>query len=596
MTARTRNRDDAMLAIASALNASLTLEAAIEQVLELIGETLNADAVSIFVRNEEPIQSDDLRVSFARRGESVRQGVASIALGLSGFVMSTGKAVLVDDVAREPRFEGKLDAQFGTHTRSLIAVPMQRRERLRGLIEAIREQPVPFDRSDLEFLSGVAHELAVAVENGLLVRRLQEEVREREMLLDAARAVSGNLDLDQVMATLLTTLDTVVPYDAVGVYLMDRETGALTDIEHRGYPPGAVETLSDRAGRGLTGWAARNRESVKVGDVRSDPRYIEARPSTCSEVVVPIIRDDHVIGVITVESDDADAYSDRQVVLLEIFAEHVASAITNARLHRREREQARLDYEIELARQIQIAALPSAGLAGANWEAVGVNVASNVVGGDYFDYFERSDGRVGLALVDVSGHGVSAALLMQAVRSAIRLGADSTRSPAVLMTRMAKLLYESTPANQFVATVLARLNPQNGKLVYSNGGHVPPFRVGKKGTDFLPSSGFILGAFENSTYTNREMQLEPGDILVFYTDGLTELTNGSSEDFGVERLAETVYQHRAEALDDIVKAVRKRARKFRAGAPREDDVTLMLARWLGPSTEDVSAAEAENGN
>jgi sigma-B regulation protein RsbU (phosphoserine phosphatase) len=347
--------------------------------------------------------------------------------------------------------------------------------------------------------------------------------------------------------------------------------------------------LSQRPGKGLTGWAARNRQSVNVGDVREDPRYIEARPSTLSEVAVPIIRDDIVIGVITVESDELEAYSDRQVVLLEIFAEHVASAITNARLHRQERDRARLDYEIELARQIQTAALPSAGLSGPNWEATGVNVASNVVGGDYLDYFERSDGRIGLALVDVSGHGVSAALLMQAVRSAIRLGVDSTRSPAVLMTRMAKLLYASTPANQFVATVLARLDPGNGKLVYANGGHIPPLRVGRNKDDYLPSSGFILGAFEDSAYKNREMQLEAGDILVFYTDGLTELTNPEGEEFGVERLAETVRKHREESLDEIILAVRRRARRFRAGAPRKDDVTLMLARWLGPAEAGGSA-------
>ncbi len=582
MSRRTRSRDGAMLAIAQALNASLTLEAAVEQVLELIGETIGADAVSVFVRDAESEGSMDLQVSFARRGGSVQHGVASIALGLSGLVLSTGKAVLVDDVAREPRFEGKLDAQFGTNTRSLIAVPMRRRERLRGLIEAIRERPEPFGKSDLEFLSGVAHELAVAVENGLLVRRLQEEVREREILLDAARAVSGKLDLDQVMATLLTTLDKVVPYDAVGVYLLDRKSGSLMDIQHRGYPPGAAALLRERPGKGITGWAAKNRQSVNAGDVREDPRYIEARPSTLSEVAVPIIRDDDVIGVITVESDELKAFSDRQVVLLEIFAEHVASAITNARLHERERERARLDYEIELARQIQSAALPSRSLNGDNYEAAGVNVASNVVGGDYFDYFVREDGQVGLALVDVSGHGVSAALLMQAVRSGIRLSVDSNRSPAKLCAWISRLLYESTPTNQFVATVLARLDPQTGRLVYCNGGHVPPFRLSAEGDEFLQSSGLILGAFEDSQLTNMDLQLEPGDIVVFYTDGLTELTNRNGEDFGVERLSETVRAYRSEPLEKIIRKVRSRARKFRGKATRDDDVTLMLLRWHGP--------------
>lgn len=578
----TRSRDEAMLAIARALNASLTMETAVEHVLELIGETLGADAVSVFVRDADADGGGDLQVSFARRGGEVKHGVASIALGLSGFVLQTGKAVLVDDVANEPRFAGKLDTQFGTQTRSLLAVPMQRRDRLNGLIEAIRERPQPFTKSDLDFLSGVAHELAVAVENGLLVERLTEQVRERELLLDAARAVSGSLDLDQVMAALLTALEQVVPYDAVGVYLLDRTTRRMVDVEHRGYPANVAGLLSEEPGRGITGWVAKHRKSVNAGDVREDPRYLEVRPTTRSEVAVPLVRADDVIGVITLEADREHAFTARQVSLLEIFAEHVASAITNARLHEQERQRARLDYEIELAREIQRAALPAPELRGDGFEAAGVNVASDVVGGDYFDYFLRSDGQVGIALVDVSGHGISAALMMQAVRSAIRLTVDSTRSPAILLQRIARLLHESTPANKFVAMVLARLDPENGKLVYANGGHIPPIHIGNSGPKMLDSTGFILGAFAQSKYERLEVQLEVGDLIVFYTDGLTELTNSHGEEFGVERLIELVEQHREEPLGKIIGVVRKAARTFRKGQRRADDITLMLVRWTGP--------------
>ncbi len=575
----TRSRDAALLAIARALNASLTIETAVEQVLELIGESIGADAVSVFVRDADSDPRGDLQVSFARLGGSVEHGVVSIALGLSGFVLSTGKAILVDDVAKEPRFKGKLDSQFGTRTRSLIAVPMRRHDRLSGLIEALRERPDPFDSSDLDFMSAVADELAVAIENGLLVRRLQDDVREREILLDAARAVSSTLDTDEVMSRLLTTLDKVVPYDAVGVYLLDRKSGALTDVQHRGYPPGVSELLSARPGTGITGWAAKNKRSINVGDVHSDERYIEARPTSRSEVAVPIIRSDDVIGVITIESDALDAFSDRQVVLLEIFAEHVASALTNARLHAQERERAQLDHEIELARQIQAAALPADRLYGENFEVLGIHVASNVVGGDYFDYFERSDGQIGVALADVSGHGLSASLLMSAVRTGVRLSVDSTQTPAVLLTRLARLLYESTPANQFVATVLSRLDPRTGKLIYSNGGHVPPVRIGSDGEDNLESSGIILGAFPDSQYEDREMQLAAGDVVVFYTDGLTELNNEDGEEFGVERLIDVVRVHRDQPLDRIIEEVRQASRSFRGSVAREDDVTLMLLRW-----------------
>jgi len=580
----TRGREGAILAIARALNAALTVETAVAHVLELIGEALAADAVSIFVRESDDRGSEDLQVSFARRGGGLERGAVSIALGLSGLVIETGRPVLVDDVSREPRFRGKLDATFGTRTRSLIAVPMARRDAVNGLIEAIRERVEPFGEDDLEFLTAVGAELAVAVENARLISRLQEDVRTRELLLEAARAVGSSLDLEKVMGALFTTLGELVPYDAVGVYLLDRETGALADFQHRGYPAGAAGLLSERPGKGISGWAARHRTSVNAGRVKDDLRYLEARPSTQSEVAVPIIRHGDVIGVITVESDEPDAYTDRQVALLEIVAAHVAGAITNARLYQRDRERSRIDHEIELARQIQRAALPAVPLVVGGVEAAGVNVASNVVGGDYFDYFRASDRHVAIALADVSGHGLSASLLMSAVRSGVRLTADAETSPAELIGRLARLLYESTPSNQFVATVFGLLEIGSGELVVTNGGHVPPLRIGAGGGhELLPSDGLVLGAFPDSTYREQRLQLQPGDILVFYTDGLTEMSNPEGEEFGCERLAAIVSRCRDQRLADIIAEVRRGAREFRGAAPREDDVTLMLVRWNGPA-------------
>ncbi len=573
-------REAVMLSIARALNASLTLETAVGRVLELIGEAIGADAVSIFITAAERQEAQDLQVSFARRGGAMERGAVSVDLGISGYVLDTGEPVMVDDVADEPRYEGKLDSEFGTRARALIAVPMRRREVLNGLIEGIRERPEPFAEDDLQFLMAVGDELAVAVENARLIEQLQKDVRERELLLDAARAVGGTLDLDQVLAALLTTLAELVPYDAVGVYLLDSETGKFTDVQHRGYPPDVVLRLNEEPGTGITGWVARHKTSVNAGRVKEDPRYIEVRPSTRSEVAVPILRANEVIGVITVESDAGAAYSDRQVGLMEIFGGHVASAITNARLYQRDVERSRLDHELELAREIQAAALPAEHLSDDRVDVMGVNVASNVVGGDYFDYFWTEQGCLRLALADVSGHGLSASLLMSAVRSAVRFsGADA--QPAALATRLNRLLYESTPANQYVAAVLAHLDTGSGHLVYSNGGHAPPLRIGANVAEQLDSTGLIIGAFAGAAYEERSIDLDAGDLIVFYTDGLTEMYNQEGEDFGLERLSRLIKDERERPVSEIIAAVRHDARAFRGASPRGDDVTLMLLRWRG---------------
>ena len=573
-------REAVMLSIARTLNASLTLETAVARVLELIGEAIGADAVSIFITAAEGQEANDLQVSFARFGGAMERGAVSIGLGISGYVLDTGEPVMVDDVADEPRYEGKLDIEFGTRTRALIAVPMRRREGLNGLIEGIRERPEPFGEGDLQFLMAVGDELAVAVENARLIEQLQKDVRERELLLDAARAVGGTLDLDQVLSVLLTTLAELVPYDAVGVYLLDSETGKFTDVQHRGYPPDVATRLNEEPGTGITGWVARHKTSVNAGRVKEDPRYIEVRPSTRSEVAVPIRRADDVIGVITAESDVGEAYSDRQVGLMEIFAGHVASAITNARLYQRDVERSRLDHELELAREIQAAALPVKHLSDDRVDVMGVNVAADVVGGDYFDYFWAEEGRLRLALADVSGHGLSASLLMSAVRSAVRFSSAEAQ-PAALATRLNRLLYESTPANQYVAAVLADLDTDSGHFVYSNGGHAPPLRIGANVTEPLDSTGLIIGAFADAVYEERSVDLDAGDLIVFYTDGLTEMANLEGEEFGLERLCGLISDQRERPVSDIIAAVRSDARAFRGARRREDDVTLMLLRWRG---------------
>ena len=573
-------REAVMLSIARALNASLTLETAVERVLELIGEAIGADAVSIFITAAERQEANDVQVSFARLGGALERGAVSVDLGISGYVLGTGEPVMVDDVADEPRYEGKLDIEFGTRTRALIAVPMRRRDELNGLIEGIRERPEPFGEGDLQFLMAVGDELAVAVENARLIEQLQKDVRERELLLDAARAVGGTLDLDHVLSVLLTTLAELVPYDAVGVYLLDSETGKFTDVQRRGYPPDVATRLNEEPGTGITRWVARHKTSVNAGRVKEDPRYIEVRPSTRSELAVPILRADDVIGVITVESDAGEAYSDRQVGLMEIFGGHVASAITNARLYQRDVERSRLDHELELAREIQAAALPVEHLSDDRVEVMGVNVASDVVGGDYFDYFWEAEGCLRLALADVSGHGLSASLLMSAVRSAVRFsGADA--QPAALATRLNRLLYESTPANQYVAAVLAHLDTGSGHFVYSNGGHAPPLRIGANVTERLDSTGLIIGAFAGAVYEERSVDLDPGDLIVFYTDGLTEMCDPEGEEFGLERLSRLISGQRERPVSEIIAAVRRDTRAFRGASRREDDVTLMLLRWSG---------------
>jgi len=577
---REDERTHALLEIARALNASLSLESALNRVLELAASAIGADAVSLFVKESDELE-EEIEISFVRPGGDLRKGIISVPLGLSGYVLSTGESVRVDDVSAEPRFAATLDSEFGTRTHALLAVPMLREDRLAGVVEAIREKAEPFSEQDLEFLEAVAHELAVAVENARLIRRMSWDLNARELLLGAARKVASSLEVEEVMRHLLDSLSEIVPYDAGGIYLLNEDSESLRRIEHRGYPPNTEQLLRDRPGKGITGWVARNRQGIVVDYVKSDPRYIEARPSSQSEIAAPIVHADKVMGVITLESDTPRAFNERQLDLLETIGGQVAAAITNARFFRSQIERTRIDHEIDMSREIQQALFPAQQLCGEKVEAIGINVPSSAVGGDYYDYFAECSRHISIALADVSGHGLSASLLTTAVRTGIHMSAGICPEPAALAWQLNQLLYESTPANHFVAAVLGMLDRHTGMLRYCNAGHAPPLWITANGHSLISGGGLILGAFPDSVYDQVDIQLAAGDLLVFYTDGLTEMTDANDEQFGLDHLAQIIADNRELPLDEILWAVRMAGRAHHGGKPREDDITLMLVRWKG---------------
>lgn len=574
------SREAALLAIARALNASLELEEALDEVLVLTARALPASAVSVFVPAVEGGQ-ERLEVSFVHDGGPVQTAFVAAELGITAEVLESGTSVIVDDVRQDSRFQGKLDALAGTETMALIAVPLRRRDRVIGLMEAVRERPEAFSSEDRTFLEAVASEIAVAVDSTALLERLRRELLEREILLDVSREVGSYLELDRVVERVLDAISEVLPYDAAGVFLVDEKGGRLTAYAERGYPPD-VAGLLDRASRkGVVRSAVERQRGIVVRDVSSEPDYIEARPSTRSQIAAPIVSGGRTIGAISLESDRLAAYGQHDLRLFELIAGQVSMAIVNARLHRRTVEQTQIDHELAMARDIQAGLFPDGPYPGDRLEARGINMASSAVGGDYYDYFPECDHHAGLAIADVSGHGLHAALLMVSVQTGVRLEMAGCSRPAEVAVSLNRLLHASTPMNQFVTAVLGMLDLASGELVFCNAGHPPQLHLRADGSDWLRAGGRPLGLFPDSSYESSSVRLEPGDLLVFFTDGLIEISDAEDHEFGMERLEATVRQVRDRPVAEIVEAVRRAVQAHRKGGVT-DDITLMIARWCGP--------------
>jgi sigma-B regulation protein RsbU (phosphoserine phosphatase) len=272
----------------------------------------------------------------------------------------------------------------------------------------------------------------------------------------------------------------------------------------------------------------------------------------------------------------------------------VASAIVNARLHANQLERSQVEHELGLAREIQLTLLPSRPLSTPRIETAAVNVPSSAVGGDYYDYLIDGTGHAFIVIADVSGHGLSAALLTASMRTGFRLLARQTHDPAEIARRLSEVLFEGSPSNQFVAAVIAVLDLERGTLRYCNAGHIPPVVVSPAG-DRRPlfGGGIPLGLFEKTAYLTHQIQLTPDELLAFYTDGIPEAEDERGEQLGVDRVEEHLVGERHRELASIVESTRRLVRGHRGRRGSHlDDVTLLTARWRGTARAADSADPA----
>jgi sigma-B regulation protein RsbU (phosphoserine phosphatase) len=375
------------------------------------------------------------------------------------------------------------------------------------------------------------------------------------MLLDITKKISRSLDLQEVLNLVMDTLDSLIPYDAAGIFLVkcvDQSTVAegeepcIFQAEAvRGYDIDELTNLHLKLGEGLLGQVALSAEPIYSPDVRKEPNYINARSETRSEMVAPIISNTEVIGAFDLESDELDAYSEDDLQVLMMLASQVAIIIEKVMLHEQLIEKKRLEGQLEVARQVQLELLPAKDPQLEGYDISAYNFPTEEVSGDYYDWVKIYDDQIGLVIADVSGKGVPAALLMAFLRASLRAATHIGYSPHISMAKVNYLLWESIERNQFVTAFYGILDVTNKTLSYTNAGHNPPLRLDKDGkASFIDRGSLPLGMFRDTRYHEYYLTTEPGEVLVLYTDGVTEAQNRHGEEFGRDRLAEAVIANR----------------------------------------------------
>ena len=411
------------------------------------------------------------------------------------------------------------------------------------------------------------------------------------MLHDITKKISRSLDLQEVLNLVMDTLDSLIPYDAAGIFVVQcRDKEVVPEGEEpcvfkseavRGYDIDELRDLHLKLGEGFIGSVAVSGKPMISPDVRKDPVYVNARNATRSEMVAPIISNDEVIGVFDLESDQFNAYSEDDLEVLLMLASQVAIIIEKVMLHEQLIEKKRLEGQLEVARQVQLELLPARDPELVGFDISAYNFPTEEVSGDYYDWVRIYDDQIGVVIADVSGKGVPAAILMAFLRASLRAATHIGYATHISMAKVNFLLWESIESNQFVTAFYGILDAQKGTLAYSNAGHNPPLLVNAAGTSrFIDKGEQPLGMFRETRYHQYYLDFEPGDVLVLYTDGATEANSPTGEEFGRERLAQAVKKAYDRPAREMIASLQMEILEWTANAGSNDDVTFFIIKAL----------------
>ena len=566
-----------LLEAARIFNNTNDYEELMHLILQLVLTAVDAEAALVFRIDHE---RTDMKMRFMKAGDrQVSVFQREVGQGVVGWVAQYREPIIINDAENDSRSDPELARLAGLSVRSIISVPLIGKGKMIGVVEAFNKNNGGFTSSDLDILTGLNNQIAVAIDNAHLYRELRREALEKNTLYEVGISLSRSLDLDEVLRIILESLQRVVPFAAAGVFLIDPEIGELKSLITLGYPPEKEDDIQVKVGQGLIGHVATTGQPIIVPDVSVDPRYVDAHPGTKSEIAAPVKVDDRVIGVFNLESNELRAYGRHELKLLTAFASQAAISIERARLHERMLNAKKLEEQLNIARAIQQSFLPQKDPKLTGYEITGRNVSSGEVGGDYYDFIPIVGSHTGVAIGDVSGKGMAAALIMASFRASLIAEIRNNYAIRTICAKVNSLLWESLDPGNYVTAVYGVLDARNHIFTFSNCGHNPPILLrADRSVELLREGGQILGVTKDAEYEERAMVINPGDIIVLYTDGVTEVFDDNGREYGVDRLVEVIKANRCGSVHQIQDAIYSDVTGFCSPDHIFDDLTMVVIK------------------
>lgn len=611
--------------VSEQITAILDLERLLPSVVRLIRERFGYHPVHIFTT--EPDQGLVFRASTAegRALELLRQMKLSVGVGVIGTAAASEHPVLINDVTKDERY-----ISDDLNTRAELAVPLRFGNTCLGVLDLQSAEVNRFTDSDLFVLETLGDQIAVALESARAFTAQREEAWTLNALLQVAENLARATTLDELLPTTVRLPALFLGCERCYCLVWEEETLHFTPV--------AAYGLSRQQRTAFVGQAIDEHAAPLLAEARRTGTMITLPNAAASRMicepilepfggsallVLPLVARGTTLGLLVVDYDKPDALFNERTQTLSIgIANQVAGALESALLAQEAAEAAHLEEELRVARDIQTALLPSKLPVLDGWQVAADWRSARLVGGDFYDfwYLPRQqpgalevagsaqhpvDGLatreavapfplptltpeplpMGLVIADVSDKGVPAAMFMSLSRSLVRAAALDGSPPHVALARANRWIVRDSESSMFVTIFYGVLDLPRGRLRYTCAGHNPPLLIRADGETVveLMTPGMALGVLEDAHLDETEVTVEEGDVLVCYTDGITEAINANEEPFGVPRLMQTVVANRERGADEIVRAINDSLLAFTGDHRPFDDVTLVVLKREGAS-------------
>ena len=559
--------------IGEEVNASLDLDEVLARSAALIKRHIDYEIFGVLmIEGDGAFLRHRFAIGYPRElAENLR---ISMGQGITGTAAATGHSVRVCDTSKDSRYINAIES-----VRSELAVPLMVRGKVVGVLDIQSRHLDYFTRDQQNILTLLGSRLAIAIENARLFERVKEQADTLLLLSEVGREMSAILDVEELLRRAAEQTKRVIDYQILSIMLYDEEQKVFrhrVDVKHGQSVQGRLRAS---VSEGIVGAAATLKEPVVVPDVTVDSRYIMVNPETRSELAIPMMHQGKVIGVLDLESPIPNYFTEDHVQTLSILAANLAISLENARLYQQlAKEEARLERDLQAAKRIQGALLRPVPA-----EDYGVDIAARYLSarevcGDLYDFLRYGPHQLGIALGDVSGKGTAAALYGAVAIGIMRSLAPQKLQPAEMLKQMNQLVGERRIEGRFMTACFATWQKGRQKLRVANAGQSQPLLYKDNRCGKIELTGFPLGIYEDVTYDEWGVTLEPGNILVFHSDGIAETANSEGQFFGTTRLRELVEKHHELTAAELADRILSEVDWFSKSAPLSDDRTLVVMK------------------